>query len=384
MHILHIANSYGGTSVYTNMITALDKLGIRQTVFVPLNPQNHDRVGKKMIGFEVKESKIIYNTNLKGYHKYLYGMKISTIVKAIEKEVDVKSVTLCHAGTLLSDGAVAYELKRKYGIPYISAVRITDLGKYYKKYFWLRGYFRKIVDSASKLVFISPSHKELFLKYNTFAGTNQKKLEVIQNGIDQYFIDNLSHKDEHKGDEFKVVYASAFMERKGLREIIEACKILIDKGYKIKLDGVGEGLPFRKESPEYVEQIKQQEQQYDWLTITRHQPKEEIVKILRSSDIFAMPSKGETFGLVYVEALSQGLPVLYGKNEGFDGYFNDGEIGYAAIPLNVSDTADKLELIIKNYNNILNNISKCDIDKAFCWDVIVKKYFEIYKQWERK
>ena len=39
--------------------------------------------------------------------------------------------------------------------------------------------------------------------------------------------------------------------------------------------------------------------------------KNKLLEHYRSCDIFIMPSKTETFGLVYVEAMSQGLPCLY-------------------------------------------------------------------------
>ena len=71
MHILHITNSYGGTAVYKNLYMALDDLGIRQTIYVPLNSRNRDRVGKQMIDFKTKESIIIYSTVLKWYHRFL-------------------------------------------------------------------------------------------------------------------------------------------------------------------------------------------------------------------------------------------------------------------------------------------------------------------------
>lgn len=51
--------------------------------------------------------------------------------------------------------------------------------------------------------------------------------------------------------------------------------------------------------------------------------KKQLREAFSISDIFVMPSKPETFGLVYVEALSQGLPILYAKGEGFDGYFDE-------------------------------------------------------------
>ena len=53
MHVLHIVDSYGGTEVYKNLFVALDSLGIQQTIFVPLNVSNHNRIGNHLIDFQV-------------------------------------------------------------------------------------------------------------------------------------------------------------------------------------------------------------------------------------------------------------------------------------------------------------------------------------------
>ena len=79
MHILHISNSYGGTKVYENLYTQLDRLEVRQTVFVPLNPANHSRVGNQMIEFQTEGSKIIYSTVLKPRHRIFYMAKIDRL-----------------------------------------------------------------------------------------------------------------------------------------------------------------------------------------------------------------------------------------------------------------------------------------------------------------
>ena len=49
-----------------------------------------------------------------------------------------------------------------------------------------------------------------------------------------------------------------------------------------------------------------------------------LIEFIGENDIFVMPSINETFGLVYAEAMSQGLPVIYTKGQGFDKQFNDG------------------------------------------------------------
>ena len=54
--------------------------------------------------------------------------------------------------------------------------------------------------------------------------------------------------------------------------------------------------------------------------------KSELLGIYRSSSIFIMPSTGETFGLVYIEALSQSLPVIYTKGDGVYGFLENVDI----------------------------------------------------------
>ncbi|MDZ7835042.1 MAG: glycosyltransferase family 4 protein [Alkalibacterium sp.] len=44
--------------------------------------------------------------------------------------------------------------------------------------------------------------------------------------------------------------------------------------------------------------------------------KETLLDLYRNNDIFIMPSYTETFGLVYPEAMSQGLPVIYSEDAG--------------------------------------------------------------------
>ena len=66
-----------------------------------------------------------------------------------------------------------------------------------------------------------------------------------------------------------------------------------------------------------------------------------------NSDVFAMVSHHETFGLVYIEALSQGLPVLFTQGQGIDGTFSE-LVGVAARPSSVAGIRRGLEQIIDN------------------------------------
>src|SRR5690606_31462173 len=88
-----------------------------------------------------------------------------------------------------------------------------------------------------------------------------------------------------------------------------------------------------------------------------------------------LPSKHETFGLVYVEAMLQGLPVLYTANEGIDGFYNE-KIGEKVTSGDVEEIKQKLLLLIKNYNSYTIPTEK--LEKKHNWKNIVLTYQNLY------
>lgn len=89
-----------------------------------------------------------------------------------------------------------------------------------------------------------------------------------------------------------------------------------------------------------------------------------------------MPSRYESFGLVYGEAMSQGLPIIYTEGQGIDGYFKEGTVGYSVNPKDINDIVKKIEMIIYNYNEISKNC--LGLVEKFSWDKIAKTYRYIY------
>ena len=100
-------------------------------------------------------------------------------------------------------------------------------------------------------------------------------------------------------------------------------------------------------------------------------------ELYRENDIFIMPSIKETFGLVYAEAMSQGLPVVYSRGQGFDGQFPEGLVGFSVKSLDAYEIAEKLEEIIGNYE-CLTAACKKNVEK-FNWKNIVRVYEREYQ-----
>ena len=91
-----------------------------------------------------------------------------------------------------------------------------------------------------------------------------------------------------------------------------------------------------------------------------------------------MPSKHETFGLVYAEAMSQGLPVIYTKGQGFDGQFPEGEVGFSVAYDDPEEIAMRVKEIIADYGSIskraVANVHRYD------WKGIAQDYSELYSR----
>lgn len=384
MRVLHITNSYGGTAVYTNLYTAIDQNSdTEQWVYVPLNSRNHSRVGNMMIDFQNKGSQIHYATVLKSYHAFLYGAKISTIVKDIECTFNMKKIDMIHASTLCLDGAAAYELSKKYCIPYIVAVRNTDVHTYYDKLIWRKPYFTKVLLNSEKVVFISPKYKENFLINQVPASKltlAEEKMTVIPNGVNNVFLQNKNTAMRKLDDDFKLIFVAAFYDGKGLIETIQAIDKLRSKGMKISLNAIGKGLPNRPQDGEYIKKVEALAEGKNWIKLQPFKKPQEIIEEMRLSDAFVMVSSPETFGLVYVEALTQRLPIIYAHNEGFDGFYKDGFAGYPAHAGNVDSIAEAIENLIKNYDTIAENINTLDLDKDFEWNKIGMKYLKMYNE----
>jgi len=85
----------------------------------------------------------------------------------------------------------------------------------------------------------------------------------------------------------------------------------------------------------------------DCVTITGFVPDEELCDHYNLCDVFALPSQGEGFGIVYLEALACGKPVLAGKQDGSVDPLNHGELGCLVDPNNVDAIADNLIQIIQ-------------------------------------
>lgn len=101
-----------------------------------------------------------------------------------------------------------------------------------------------------------------------------------------------------------------------------------------------------------IEQLIAQLQLQDCVTLAGFVPDEQLCDYYNLCDVFAMPSKGEGFGIVYLEALACGKAVLGGNQDGAIDALCHGKLGALVNPDDVEAIAQTLtDILMKKYPN---------------------------------
>lgn len=377
MKVLYLTEDYIGSRVHHNLCRSIVEVDnqIDMTVVSfnrPDYPLRDLRETYDGINYHLVESEFGGNILL---YRVLFPYKIGSKYHRLMESGTAENANLTIASTLFSDGAVAYRLWRERGIPYVVVVRGTDVNFYLRRMPHLYRIGRQIVANAKKVIFISPVHRQQFEKslvFSRLAEDLQPKSITISNGIDQIWIDNQCFDDTNRQPD-SILYIGAFDSNKNVETLIEACQILRKQNPQLTLNLIGGGGNRNEQVLELVNRYQ------DWIKFFGPiYNKLKLIEICRQNVVFAMISKSETFGLVYLEALTQGLPVIYTDGQGFSGVMPDLNVGLAVNPKSAADVAEKLKIALANRKMMLNDIRKIKFDE-FCWPQKAQQWLSIIK-----
>jgi len=199
---------------------------------------------------------------------------------------------------------------------------------------------------------------------------------VIPNGIDlDKFNPNVPKIKKFDDGKINILFVGRIEERKGLIYLIKAFKILEEKFSNLRLIVVGKG-PLEKECRDYVKQNKLRDVIFEGEKTT------EVPSYYKTSDIFVSPAIfGESFGLVLLEAMACGTPVVAFSNKGYADFLK-GKIAekFMAKPKDYRGLAKKIELLIKDQES-RRKVSEQGIREAeeYSWEKIAQKVIDFYE-----
>lgn len=366
--ILQVCSYYAGTDIYKRLFDRLlEKKFSHDVLFFAASNSPIENI----------PDDFLVSRPYRRWERFLFGVKHAKVYRDSERTFDLAGYDIVHAHSLMSNGYIANRIYRQYNIPYIVAVRSTDLFTFFRYKPHLIGLGRRIMREASAVVFLSESYKRYTLE--KVVGSRDRaalaaKSWVIPNGIDDQF---LSYEETERSSATSTTLSVVQVSRnlasrnKNVMATIRACDLLVARGYAVSLTVVGRTGDGK---------IARELQRRAYATVVSSTDRGSIRHVLRDSTVFVMPSKKETFGLVYAEAMSQGVPVLYSINEGFDGQYPDGYVGFAVEPDNEAHISEKLLAVWCNRAELSRNALL--ESKRYDWNIIADEYVRLYRSVE--
>jgi glycosyltransferase involved in cell wall biosynthesis len=226
--------------------------------------------------------------------------------------------------------------------------------------------------------------RQIIVHTQTYSATSRAlwKFEpvIIPSAIDI----NRFHPDKDGGivrkkhgieDKKVVLYVGRFVYHKGLDHLIEAANRL-DPDVVFILVGTGE---YRKTMEKLIDKYNLKKR----FIFPGHVPEDLLPNYYSAADVFVLPSvlRLEAFGLVTVEAMSTGKPVVISDIPGVREVITDKVHGYLAEPANPDDLSSKLDKVLKSpkLSKKLGMAGRKKVEEDFNWEKVVDRIIEVYE-----
>ena len=231
--------------------------------------------------------------------------------------------------------------------------------------------FKNRIRKARFCISLTDLEKEEFLSL----GVDSSRILVIPGGVNFKKYQIKKSKEELK-NKYKVankkvlLYVGRIHATKGLQHVFEAIKNI-----NIKFFIVGRDAGYEETLKVKAKELKIE----DKIRFFGGVDEKELIEIYNSSDIFVLYSDWEGFGLVVVEAMAAGCPVI-GSNKGsLPTLIKNGYNGFIAN--SPAELKQRIKQMVAN-EKLLNKLSinSMDFAKDFDWSMIIKKHSDVYKR----
>lgn len=376
MSVLNLCSNFIFSSLYYDYYKNFIKYDENSIVFCPVR-KNTDVNSNNMSYMKYNDISLLNNKNIivekifNKFDSFFYFSKRRKYLRILESKDVIKNINFTIAHSTFTDGYIAYKIFKKYNINYAVFLQNGDINFFLKYIKILKPIFWKIIKNAKNIVVCSNSIA-LYV-CNKYLNKKQKevflsKIKIIPFGLNDFYL-NSKFKKETSLNKITFITAATINENKNQVSVAEAIsRLRQNDGYDVEYILVG-----NVASEKCLSQLKK----YDFVSYKGSLPKEDLINEYRKSDIFIMPSHNETFGLVYVEALSQGLPLIYSMNQGFDKQFPDNYIGNPVDSYSITSIYEGIKKNIQNYFSLSNNCHEAA--NLFSWGKIAKMYFDLSK-----
>jgi glycosyltransferase involved in cell wall biosynthesis len=291
-----------------------------------------------------------------------YGLALAQhlrpVALAIQADLSRRRVApdLIHAHKFSVEGLVAAEIAAKTGRPFIASLWGDSDIKIFEAKRSLRTCYRDIARKARLLLPAAPWTGKYFAQALSLDDEHFEVLPVIT-AADAIFPPVVTD-----APKFLTVLSLDSWRRKGLDTLAAATAALKERMPNLIIDIYGSGSPKSFIDAQRVIREAGAELQMRFMG---PMPNGDIQRTMNSYAGFLMPTRRETYGMVHVEALLAGVPILWSKDRGIDGLLDGLEVGYLCDPSSVEDVTAGIQSLFDRQAELKSSITRLQENGAF-------------------
>lgn len=327
---------------------------------------------------------------------------LSTMAVDLLMAGDAAGADLVHSHTWYANFA-GLTAKRLHGIPHVVTAhsleplrpwKAEQLGGGYRLSSWVE---RTAFADADAVIAVSGGMRRDILK--AYPDLDPSRVEVVVNGID--LVDWAPVHDEHlvrslgvDPDRPSVIFVGRITRQKGLPYLLRAARLLPPEVQLVLCAGAPDTAEIMAEVTGLVDGLRSERDGVVW--IDRHLPRNELSALLTAATTFVCPSVYEPLGIVNLEAMACGAPVVGTATGGIPEVVDDGVTG-VLVPIEQADDGTGTPLDPERFvRDLADALIKVVADPAraaemgaagrrraethFAWDTIAARTIEVYQR----
>ena len=266
-------------------------------------------------------------------------------------------------------GFVAARIKEKFGVPFIL---VEHRGRFAKDVEatqkmireWYFPYIRQTLVMADKIITVSAAIDN---KLISISPGIRNKISSIPNLIDTNFF--VLPEKKRDTEPFIMIAFGTLEYVKAFDILIKAFSEFVKKhegDFFLRIGGRGKDL-------NKLKKLSRDLGIDDRVSLHGYIPREDVAREMQLANVLILPSRFEAFGVVLIEAMSTGCPII-STHSGGPSYIVKECSGLLVEPDNVDELVEAMEKIYTNYSNYIPETIREDVITNYSMSVIRDKY----------
>jgi len=238
--------------------------------------------------------------------------------------------------------------------------------------FYRRTFSRKTLALSDKIIVTSKTYgatsRDIW-KYDPAIIPNAVDAETFNPKVDPGYL-----KEKLVGKEKMVLSVGRLVHHKGIEHLVKAMTMVKDA--KLVVVGTGPMLP-------PLRKLANQLGLHNRVIFAGNVPNEELPKYYRASDLFVLPSisRLEAFGIVLLEAMASGKPVVASRIPGVREVIEDGKEGFLCTPVDPTDISVKVNTLLTNQKLMeeMGRKGRKRVEENFRWNIVYDSIEKVYQ-----